>query len=105
SGRRRHTIWVSDWSSDVCSSDLKALTITAKSLSKTYGLALTFAGTEFTTSGLVNNDTVTSATLSSAGAAAGASVAGSPYPVTIRSEERRVGKEGRTRGAAHARQK
>ncbi|HJT77825.1 MAG TPA: MBG domain-containing protein, partial [Gemmataceae bacterium] len=58
------------------------LTITANSASKTYGQALTFAGTEFTTSGLVNGDTVTGVTLTSAGAAASAAVAGSPYPIT-----------------------
>ena len=36
-----------------------ALTITANNASKTYGQTVTFAGTEFTTSGLVNGDTVT----------------------------------------------
>jgi type VI protein secretion system component Hcp len=57
------------------------LTITANSTSKTYGQAVTFAGTEFTTSGLVNGDTVTGVTLTSAGAAASAPVAGSPYAI------------------------
>ena len=42
---------------------------------------MTFAGTEFTTSGLVNGDTVTGVTLTSAGAAATATVAGSPYDI------------------------
>ena len=42
---------------------------------------MTFAGTEFTTSGLVNGDTVTSVTLTSTGAAATATVAGSPYAI------------------------
>jgi gliding motility-associated-like protein len=59
----------------------KALTITANNLVKTYGQTLTFAGTEFTTSGLVNTDAVTSVTLTSTGAAAAATVAGSPYPI------------------------
>jgi hypothetical protein len=58
-----------------------ALTITASSTSKPYGQAVTFAGTEFTASGLVNGDTVTGVTLTSAGAAAGAGVAGSPYAI------------------------
>jgi hypothetical protein len=58
-----------------------ALTITAKSTSKNYGLTLTFAGTEFTTSGLLNTDSVTSVTLTSGGAAAGATVASSPYSI------------------------
>jgi hypothetical protein len=52
----------------------KALTITAKDASKTYGDTLTFAGNEFTTSGLVGSDSVTSVTLDSAGAAADANV-------------------------------
>ena len=58
-----------------------ALTITANSTSKTYGQTVTFAGTEFTTSGLVNGDTVASVTLTSSGAAATATVAGSPYTI------------------------
>jgi hypothetical protein len=58
-----------------------ALSITASNTSKTYGQTVTFAGTEFTTSGLVNSDTVTSVTLASDGAAATATVAGSPYAI------------------------
>ena len=58
-----------------------ALTVTANNRSKTYGQTTTFAGTEFTTSGLVNGDTVTSATLSSSGNAATAGVAESPYSI------------------------
>jgi filamentous hemagglutinin family protein len=60
----------------------KALTIDISSLSKIYGSTLSFAGTEFTTSGLVNGDSVSSVALSSAGAAPTASVAGGPYPIT-----------------------
>jgi filamentous hemagglutinin family protein len=60
----------------------KALTVTVDNASKTYGSTLTFAGTELTTSGLINGDTVTSATLASPGAAAGATVAGGPYAIT-----------------------
>jgi hypothetical protein len=48
----------------------KSLTITANDRSKTYGDTVTFAGTEFTAAGLVNADSVTSVTLTSAGAAA-----------------------------------
>jgi hypothetical protein len=59
----------------------KALTVTANSTSKTYGQTVTFAGSEFTTSGLVNGDSVSSVTLTSAGAAATANVAGSPYAI------------------------
>jgi hypothetical protein len=57
------------------------LTITATDASKTYGQAVTFAGTEFTPTGLMNGDTVTGVTLTSAGAAATAAVAGSPYAI------------------------
>jgi len=60
----------------------KALTITANSTSKTYGATVTFAGTEFTTVGLVNGNTVTSVTLTSSGAVATAVVSGSPYAIT-----------------------
>ena len=44
---------------------------------------MTFAGTAFTTGAgeLVNGDTVTSVTLTSAGSAATATVAGSPYAI------------------------
>jgi MBG domain (YGX type) len=59
-----------------------ALTIAANAESKTYGQALTFAGTEFTTAGLINGDTVTGVTLTSAGAPATATAASSPYPIT-----------------------
>src|SRR5207344_669574 len=62
--------------------DPAALTITADDRTKTYGQAVTFAGTEFTGSGLLNSDTVTSVSLASAGAPATATVAGSPYPIT-----------------------
>src|SRR5439155_15301228 len=57
------------------------LTVTAKDASKTYGQTLSLAGTGFTTSGLLNSDTVTTVTLTSAGAAATATVAGSPYGI------------------------
>jgi O-glycosyl hydrolase len=58
-----------------------ALTITANNQTKTFGQAVTFAGTEFTAGGLVNSDTVSSVTLTSSGAAATATVAGSPYTI------------------------
>src|SRR5438093_1565525 len=58
------------------------LTITANDATKTYGDTVTFTGAEFTTSGLVNNDAVSSVTLTSAGATATAAVAGSPYAIT-----------------------
>src|SRR5207247_9543109 len=57
--------------------------ITAKDQGKTYCTALTPDGTtQFTTSGLVNSDAVTSVTMASAGYPATATVAGSPYAIT-----------------------
>lgn len=57
----------------------KTLTVTAKDRSKIYGTAVTFTGSEFTASGLVNSDSVSSVTLTSAGSVATASVAS--YPI------------------------
>ena len=48
------------------------LTVSANSTNKAYGQLLSFAGTEIGVSGLVSTDYVSSATLASAGAAAGA---------------------------------
>ena len=59
----------------------RPLTVAAAHLTKTYGQTVFFAGTEFTTSALVNGDTVTGVTLASPGAAASAGVAGSPYAI------------------------
>ncbi|RKD85043.1 MBG domain-containing protein [Mangrovibacterium diazotrophicum] len=61
----------------------KALEVIADNQTKTYGSAFTFAGTEFTTVGLVNSDAVTSATITSDGAPATATVAGSTYDINI----------------------
>ena len=58
-----------------------ALTVTASNRTKIYGETVTFTGTEFTTAGLLNSDAVTSVTLTSPGAAAAATVAGSPYAI------------------------
>ena len=61
-----------------------ALDITADNQSKNYADTFTFTGTEFTTGmgQLKNTDSVASVTLTSAGAAATATVAGSPYTIT-----------------------
>ncbi len=63
--------------------DQRALTITVNDRSKTYGNELVLGTTGFTTGAgeLVNGDTVASVTLASAGAAATATVAGSPYAI------------------------
>ena len=57
------------------------LTVTANNVSKLYGQNLVFAGTEFTTSGLIGSDSVTSVTLASDGATNTAPVAGSSYSI------------------------
>jgi hypothetical protein len=57
------------------------LTITAGDQGKTYGQDLALGTSAFTTVGLLNSDTVTGASLTSAGAAANAAVAGSPYAI------------------------
>jgi hypothetical protein len=61
--------------------DAPTLTVTADDRSKTYGDALTLGDSAFTATGLRAGDSVTSVTLSSAGAKAAAAVSGSPYTV------------------------
>jgi serine protease AprX len=56
-----------------------ALTVKANNITKAFGTTYTFAGTEFTATGLFSPDSVASVTLTSAGAAAGA--AGGFYPI------------------------
>jgi filamentous hemagglutinin family protein len=58
-----------------------ALTITANSASKIYGQLLNFAGTEFSSSGLQNDETIDTVSLTSEGAIATAPVAGNPYSI------------------------
>ena len=50
-------------------------------MTKTYGQTATLASTDFTTSGLVNSDSVSSVSESSTGAVATADVVGSPYAI------------------------
>ena len=57
------------------------LLVTANSFVKTYGQTLVLPSTAFTTKGLLLSDSVASITLTSAGATATATVAGSPYAV------------------------
>ncbi|WP_170117769.1 MBG domain-containing protein, partial [Arcicella aurantiaca] len=58
------------------------LTITANPRNKCEGTTATFAGTEFTSSGLVSGDAITSVTLTSAGAASTATKSPNPnYPI------------------------
>jgi len=59
------------------------LTITANDTNKVYGQTVTFAGTEFTVSGLVSTDSVSNVTLTSDGALNTAAVGSSPYNIEI----------------------
>jgi filamentous hemagglutinin family protein len=59
-----------------------SLGITASSTSKTYGSTMSFGGTEFSSTGLKNGETVGSVSLTSAGAVATAGVTGGPYGIT-----------------------
>ncbi len=77
--RRRRAATSTSYSQTITAA---ALTITANSTSKTYGDTVTFDGSEFSTTGLVNGDTVNSVSLSSLGADPTAIVAGSPYAIT-----------------------
>ena len=61
------------------------LTITADDRIKTYGTALALGTTDFTASGLVLGDTVSSVTLTSAGASAQAGVSSGPYAIDVSS--------------------
>jgi hypothetical protein len=58
------------------------LGVVANSTSKPYGNTVSFAGTEFSSTGLKNSETIGSVSLASAGAVATAGVAGSPYAIT-----------------------
>lgn len=60
-----------------------ALLVTANNATKVYGDTATFAPGAFRVSGLRNGETATTASESSAGAAAGAPVAGSPYAIAV----------------------
>jgi hypothetical protein len=60
----------------------KGLTVTASNQSKVYGATLDLGNSAFTTSGLINGNTVSTVTLTSAGAAAGAAVGNYPIAPT-----------------------
>jgi hypothetical protein len=58
-----------------------ALNITANSSTKVFGQTVAFNGSEFSSTGLQNGNSVGSVSLTSAGAPAVATVLGSPYPI------------------------
>src|SRR5262249_56931174 len=101
SSRRRHTILVSDWSSDVCSSDLDdrlfAAHIRNGRLWTAQNIAVTSAGVA-SNSNTARRDGIRWYELNGIRSTDNAGV-----PVVVeRSEERRVGKEGRCRGGRGA---
>jgi hypothetical protein len=63
-----YTISYVDGTLTISPAALGLSSVTAHNASKTYGTTLTFAGTEFTPVGLLGGDTISSVTLTSAGA-------------------------------------
>src|SRR5207253_8700416 len=94
SSRRRHTRWPRDWSSDVCSSDLLA---SLGELPEATALWTRRGGGVQV--GLSEADELARLVPDPGGLMRGG-VAGMAGRATSRSEERRVGKGGRWRGAA-----
>src|SRR5262249_59949458 len=92
SSRRRHTILVSDWSSDVCSSDLALGLQLAERMPPLHAYMLAMHSRALAASG-------ETARAIESGKRAGELLA-ALGGVDARSEERRVGKEGRCRGWA-----
>src|SRR5437762_8996136 len=85
SSRRRHTRYIGDWSSDVCSSDL---TTPSADIQRAVNVAGNGETVHIKTGSYTGNVNTTTKNLT-------LDVGGSPG----RSEERRVGKECRTRGS------
>src|SRR5262245_24152646 len=100
-GRRRHTRCLSDWSSDVCSSDLcwpKALTMRWRSSCARKALPARRL-IWWATNPAAKPAASSTAALARKNGARSKGVAASASPPVPRSEERRVGKEGGWRGA------
>src|SRR5438876_7588030 len=92
SGRRRHTTWTGDWSSDVCSSDLPPAAGGEGAPVREAGPALRFGPG----SGAVSGQHPAGHLPPAAGGRAPQPADAAPLP-GARSEERRVGKGGRSR--------
>src|SRR4051794_41293189 len=98
SSRRRHTRWTGDWSSDVCSSDLTCRYWSPGVCSRgRVAPPAPWSTRPATSTG--RSDTTAATALPAARISRAATRVGS-LPTRSRSEERRVGKEGRARGAA-----
>lgn len=79
-GLEKYTLVFADGSFTVTPAPL---TVTAQDQTKQQGQVFTFNGTEFTATGLFNDDTVTNVGLSSDGAAADATTDDSPFVITV----------------------
>src|SRR5206468_8257621 len=97
SSRRRHTRSDRDWSSDVCSSDLWNVVALAKEVSGPLVLVCAHYDSVGGCAGADDNASAVAAMLSCAKVCASTSRRPAVGFVS-RSEERRVGKEGRSRG-------
>src|SRR5437764_11812231 len=89
SSRRRHTRYIGDWSSDVCSSDLNIdARIVSTTTAEVLGVATGYGESKRSGTSLIGG-----ASVGGVGAAGG-------FSMGSRSEERRVGKECSARCAA-----
>src|SRR5205814_4270936 len=100
SSRRRHTRCLSDWSSDVCSSDLSALAAWSALLEAGRPCDITPYGLDALNTLRIEKGHVTSAELNGNTSADDLGLERLLKPRGDRSEERRVGKEGGARGGA-----
>src|SRR5438876_8478079 len=93
SSRRRHTIWTSDWSSDVCSSDLHIARSVQEALAQAelrrFDLLLCDIGLPDGDGSAILNEIRKHYPIE------GIVLSAHAFPADIRSEERRVGKERR----------
>src|SRR5205807_5917440 len=96
--RRRHTRLQGDWSSDVCSSDLMMVTTVVTIMATAFGVNRMATITVTPATAPPVNDTVTiQQALWQAGILKISATSNNPNAILSRSEERRVGKEGRMR--------
>src|SRR5207253_4181600 len=97
SSRRRHTRWPRDWSSDVCSSDLREPDWEYPGFGGMHmRSAFRLRGSSLASAFLLGAITVLSP-MAAFGQSVYGTITGSVTDSSQRSEERRVGKEGRSR--------
>src|SRR5207253_4418038 len=101
SSRRRHTRWPRDWSSDVCSSDLRHLRLWRVGRDADAHLATLF-DPKRTVGAVLQAAPLVDRTGGRPGVPEHGAVAEQRESYLVRSEERRVGKGGRARGGVWA---